>query len=167
MIDLIGWIVAPLALTMIVERADKLGRWLIERAADAFDEDSFREEWLADLEAVDGQLWKLWYGFGIYLRCLPALAVKRRSDARAANIHVEMRRLRRKFSPDAWWSLLNAAEFEADAYNWVKPEYRIDFMERFIVEHGLGVRKAQAELKRLDRRERRHMRRSRRSRRRL
>jgi hypothetical protein len=154
MMDWIGWIIAPLVFTMIVERAEAISRWLINRAADALDEPSFREEWLADLEAVEGQVWKLWHGLGIIARCFPALAVKlRRGDrfARERDYPRELRRLRQKFSPEMWRSLLNAAEFEADAYHWVKPEYRTEYIERYVVEHGLGVREAMKELKRMDR----------------
>lgn len=158
--DLIGWLIAPLATAMLIERGDAVGAWMINSCADALPDEArelFREEWLADLARVDGKAWKIWFGFGIFVRCLPAVLRKIRSKASsAANpsrvSSLMLRRLRKKFSPEAWNSILNAAALEAEEYDWHDPMYRVEFIEDYIFKHGKMIGKEIRSIERLRRR---------------
>lgn len=68
--DLIGWIVAPIALGLIYERATLISEWLIMLTTKAYPADQrceLAEEWIADNRNTRGSTWKLVHAAGVLL----------------------------------------------------------------------------------------------------
>lgn len=68
--DLIGWIVAPVILGLVYERAAPISEWLIVLTVRAYPSDQRHElveEWIADNRNTRGNTWKLVHAAGILI----------------------------------------------------------------------------------------------------